>query len=373
MQLTSKIERLLFETPTWKFLAVIFTLCVVKTGVWWYPNPLALWAMAQNPFASPFTQPDEHYLMWNWLGPWLAWLIGATSMTTLFLFFLACALGFVALFARVVLVQLPREQARTALVLFALLPVSTTALFWVGQDGLTLLLLMAALAFPGMPLVTLATGVLLGLQHFEQGFFAAAGLGVAALLGRRGGVTLPYGLRFCLLLAGGAVLGKLGLVVLFRHYEIHVNSGRMYWLRNHLGMMLAAFFLHLQGIAWTLLGTAWLAVARFARLGRRSLPFFVALGCLFLLAAITADHTRVLAAVTFPLLMACWLLNQEFLASISRRETALLFGVWLLLPMTWVWVGVSKWSLFPYDVAWLLHQAFGWFALPDSLFAWPFQ
>nr|WP_314544090.1 hypothetical protein [uncultured Massilia sp.] len=372
MHLTKKIEHLLFETPTWKLLAVVFTLCLVKTGIWWYPNPLALWAMAQDPFASPFTQPDEHYLMWNWLGPWLAWLVGATSMTKLFLFFLACAVGFVALFARVALVQLPREQARTAIVLFALLPVSTTAFFWVGQDGLTLLLLMAALAFPAVPLATLALGVLLGLQHFEQAFFAAAGLGAAVCLGRRQGVAPAYGLRFCLLLALGAVAGKLGLVYLFKHYEIHVNSGRMYWLRNHAGMMLSAFFLHLHGIAWSLLGVGWLAAARFADAGRKSLPFFLALGGLFLLAAVTADQTRVLATVTFPLIVAYWLLNPGFLSTIARRETALLFGLWIVVPVSWVWSGLPRWSLFPYDVAWVLHQAFGWFALPENLFAWPF-
>lgn len=372
MHLTKKIEHLLFETPTWKLLAVVFALCIVKTGIWWYPNPLALWAMAQDPFASPFTQPDEHYLMWNWLGPWLAWLVGATSMTKLFLFFLACAVAFDALFVRLALAHLPREQARTAIVLFALLPVSTTGFFWVGQDGLTLLLLMAALAFPAVPLATFAIGVLLGLQHFEQGFVASAGLGAAVFLSRRQGVTLPYGLRFCLLLWLGVVAGKLGLVWLFKHHEIHVNSGRMYWFRTHWGMILSGSFLHLHTVVWSLLGVAWLAAARFAEWGRRSLPFFAVLAGLFVVGALTADQTRVMAAVSLPLLMAYWLLNPDFLATLSRRETALLFGAWLLVPIGWTWTGEPKWSLFPYDVAWVLHQAFGWFTLPENLFAWPF-
>jgi hypothetical protein len=372
MQFTRKIEQLLFESPTWKLLAVVSALWLVKTGIWVYPNPLALWAMAQNPFASPFTNPDEHYLMWSWLGPWLAWLAGATTMTKLFALYLAYSAAFTFLFVRVALASLPRELARTAIVLFAVLPVSTTAYFWVGQDSLTLLLIMTALAFPSAPLVTAVAGVLLGMQHFEQGFFAAAGLCAAVFLNRRQGYPLPYGLKFCLLLVGATVTGKLALVGLFRHYDIHVNSGRMYWLRQHLGLLLSSFFLHVQGIVWSVLGLGWLAAARFADWGRRSLPFFLVLGGLCLLAAVSGDQTRVVAIVSFPLVTAYWLLNPDFLSRLGRREVALLFGLWVVMPMSWVWMGAPKWSLFSYDVAYVLHQAFGWFALPERLAAWPF-
>jgi hypothetical protein len=41
--------------------------------------------------------------------------------------------------------------------------------------------------------------------------------------------------------------------------------------------------------------------------------------------------------------------------------------------MSWIWIGAPKWSLFPYDVAYVLHRAFGWFTLPENLAAWPFQ
>jgi hypothetical protein len=373
MQVTKKVEQVLFESSTWKLLAVVFGLWLVKTGIWTYPNPRAVWAMAMNPFASPFTNPDEEYLMWSWLGPWLAWLTGATTMTRLFLLSLAQAAAFTFLFVRLALVSLPRDQARTAIVLFAVLPVSTTAYYWVGYDSLTLLLMMAALAFPATPLVTLGAGLLLGMQHFEQGFFGAAGLSAAVFMSRRQGYALPYGLKFCLLLAAAIVAGKLALVGLFHHYGIHVNSGRMYWVREHFGEMVSNFFLHAQVIAWSVLGLGWLAAARFADWGRRSLPFFLVLGGLSLLAVVTADQTRVVAIVSFPLLMAYWLRNPDFLSRLGRREVAQVFLLWAVLPMSWIWIGAPKWSLFPYDVAYVLHQAFGWFALPGNLAAWPFQ
>lgn len=373
MEVTARIEKFLFESKPWKLLAVVFGLCLVKTGIWYYPNPNALFAMAQNPFANPYTNPDEHYMMWSWLGSWLPWLIGARTLETLFVFYLALALAFSALFVRIAFATLPRDAARSAIVLFAVLPVSTTAYFWVGPDALTLLLMMIALAFPAQPAVTLAAGVLIGMQHFEQGFFGAASLAAAVFLGRRLGYPSRYGPKFCLLLLLGAVAGKLALVGLFRHYGIHVNSGRMYWLRHHLDLVVSVFLLHFQHILWSVLGLGWLAALRFADWGRRSLPFFLMLGAACLLAAISGDQTRVIAIVTFPLVTACWLLNPDFLGRIARRETALLFALWVVVPLDWVWMGATKGSLFPYDVAYVLHHAFGWFALPDNLAAWPFR
>lgn len=370
---TKKVEHFLFEAPAWKLLAVICALWLLKTGIWCYPNPDALWAMARNPFANPFANPDEEYVMWSWLGAWLAWVAGAATMAKQFALALAYAVAFTFLFVRAAFNSLPREQARSAIVLFAMLPVSTTAYYWVGYDSLTLLLMMAALAFPAMPLVTLAAGLLLGMQHFEQGFMGAAGLYAAVFLSRRQGYPLAYGLKFCLLLAGAIVAGKLALVGLFRHYGIHVHSGRMVWVHEHLGEMVSNFFLHAHVIVWSLLGLGWLAAVRFADSGRRSLPFFLVLGGLSLLAVVTADQTRVVAIVTFPLLMAYWLRNPDFLSRLGRREVALVFMLWAVMPMSWVWIGQPKWSMFPYDVAYVLHQAFGWFTLPDNLALWPFQ
>lgn len=381
MEVTARIERFLFDARPWKLLVVVFLLCLVKTGIWTYPNPNALFAMAQDPFANPFTNPDEHYMMWSWLGVWVAWLIGATSLHSLFVYYLLLAVAFTCLFVRIAFATLPRELARTAIVLFAVLPVSTTAYFWVGQDALTLLLMMTALAFPAAPAVTLAAGVLLGMQHFEQGFFGAAALSLAVFLNRRQRqplphslpYSLPYSLRFCLLFLLATVAGKLVLVGLFRHYGLHVNSGRMYWLRHHLDIVLWASVLHIQTILWSVLGLGWIVALRFLDWGRRSVPFFVALGGACLLALVSGDQTRVIAIVTFPLVTAYWLLNPEFLARIGRREVALLFALWVVVPVNWVWMGMAKWSVFPYDVVYVLHRAFGWFSLPERLSSWPFS
>lgn len=97
-----------------------------------------------------------------------------------FIFHLGFSIAFTALFIKLVFSRLPERSTRIALILFALLLVSATTYFWVGSDSLTLLLLLLllllALSFPHSILMTLAIGIMLGMQHFEQAFFAVGGL-----------------------------------------------------------------------------------------------------------------------------------------------------------------------------------------------------
>lgn len=373
MNAVSKLEQFIFEAKAWKLIVVLALLSLFKTGIWQIPIMHASQAIAQNPFVNPFEQiPDAHYVFWSWLGPFLAWLVGATGTWQFFVFHLLFSMAFTVLFVKIAFDNLPQELARKSLILFCVLPVSATAYFWVSYDSITLFLMMLALAFPRSLPLTALVGVLVGMQHFEQGFFAAGGLLFATAISHRQGYFLRYSWKFCLALLLGIIAGKLVLVGIFNHYDIKVNSGRMHWLRDHLGFLLNLFFFHVHGILWSVLGLGWLAALRFSDWGKRAIPFFVTLAGLCLLLPISGDQTRVLAIVTFPLVTAYWLLNQDFLGTVGRREFAWLFAAWAMMPWAWVWDGEPKWSAFPYDVALVLHHLFGWFALPADLGRWPF-
>jgi len=67
-----------------------------------------------------------------------------------------------------------------------------------------------------------------------------------------------------------------------------------------------------------------------------------------------------------------WFFNERFLKMLSRKEVALAFLVWAMMPWHWVFVGQPKWSAFPYDLAYLLNTLFGWFDMPANLESWPF-
>ncbi|VXC06812.1 hypothetical protein [Massilia sp. 9I] len=373
MNAVSKLEQFIFEAKAWKLLLVLGLLTLFKTGIWYIPIMHASLAIAQNPFVNPFAaDPNAHYVFWSWLGPYLAWLVGATGKLSFFLFHLVFSFAFTLLFVKIAFDNLPQELARKSVILFSVLPVSATAYFWVCYDSITLFLIMLALAFPQRLLIASIVGVLVGMQHFEQGFFGAGGLLFALLLSQRQGYFLRYSWKFALALLIGIIVGKLVLVGIFRHYEVQVNSGRMHWLRDHLGFLFNLFIYHVHGIFWSVLGLGWAVALRFTDWGRKSIPFFLTLAGLCLLLPISGDQTRVLAIVSFPLITAYWLLNQDFLGKVGRHETAWLFIIWAMMPWSWVWDGEPKWSAFPYDVAFVLHHLFGWFEIPADPSRWPF-
>jgi hypothetical protein len=376
MNVLLRLEQFLFNSPVWKLVMLILLVMLFKTGIWYIPNLEMSLAVALNPFANPFTDPNAQYLLWNWLSPFITWLLGIKAFWAFFLLHLGFAVAFTALFMRLAFTRLPEREARVALILFALLPVSATAYFWTGPDSLTLLLLL--LVVGEIPLdhpftkerlkaiLFFSLGILLGMQHFEQALFAAGGLLLALLLDRK-----PF--IYPLMLLAGIGAGKLALTSIFSHLGITtVNSGRTFWLWGHLDLLLGAFFFHPHQVLWSVLGVGWLVALKYTDQGKQSLPFFLALAGLLLLLLVSADQTRVLAIITFPLLAIYWLFNRDFLAQLTNQQVTGLFLLWMLIPWGWVWIGEPRSSTLPYDIVWLMNITFGWFDVPTNPALWPF-
>ena len=356
-----RIESWILRSARWKFIATVCLLALLKTGIGLMPNLSKSQAVAQNPFVNPFTDGFDHYLYWNWLGPFVAWAIGARGTLAFDLLHVAFTFAFTALFVVTAFRVLPDRSARIALVLFAAIPASSTAYRWVGMDSITLFLMMAALAFPMRTLVTLAIGLALGMQHFEQGFVAAGALLFLLVVGLRFDPASPvakrYPLRFAIAMLVGTIAGKVVLVALFRHNDVVVNSGRLYWVGSHLVSTIVQFWLGAPGILWSVLAVGWLAALHHAAEGRRAVPFFATLFALMLLLPVVEDQTRVIAIVTFPLIVACWLLNDAFLARIRDVEVAVFALLWVLVPWAWIQHGLPLWSVFPQDVLFFFEAA----------------
>lgn len=374
VSILKKVETLVFESAAWKLILATFLISFFKTGIWYIPNIEFSRLIAQNPFANPFSDPNAHYLFWNWLGPFIAWALGAKSKWAFFMLHFAFSLAFSLLFIKIIFSRLPEKIARSSFVIFSILPVSATAYFWVGTDSITLFLMLLAFAYPEYIVVTLLSGLALGMQHFEQGFFAAAGLLFATLLSRKHGDDVGVSIKFCGALLLGIVAGKLILFGIFRYHSIEINSGRIHWLREHVRLLLSQFFFHFHYIVWSVLGLGWLVALRFIDSSERgkTTPFFVALLGLCLLLPVSGDQTRVLAIITFPLITAYWLLNKSFLEKITEKEISLVFLTWAIMPWGWVWEGDPKWSVLPYDLAYILHRLWGWFDIPENPALWPF-
>ncbi len=371
MKVLSKIEGFIFQAPAWKLITVVLGLMFFKTGLWYMPNIGASHLVAQNPFVNPLQDPNAHYIYWTWLAPFLAWCVRARSFWRFtFLHFLFVA-AFTALFIKIIFSRLSDRAARTSLVIFALLPVSATAYYWVGMDGLTLLLMLLILSFHRLSVAAFCLGTALGMQHFEQGFFAFAGV-LAAFIAAGGGLPIGFSLIWGLMVLIGVVAGKCVLVALFHFFHVTVNAGRTYWLMGHLDSLLKQFIFHVHVVFWSVLGLGWVILVSYAERGKRALPFLVPfLGLLVFLLPISEDQTRVLSIVTFPLVFIFWLLNQEFLDSLDERFVAWLAFLWIIVPWAWVWQGVPRWSIFPFNMVYLL-KPLGLISVPADATSWPF-
>lgn len=368
------LERLIFGAPLWAFVAALAALAFVRTGIWYIPNIVHSQTLALNPFANPLADPKAHYIVWSWLGSFLAWALGANDPLAFYLLHLGFSLAFIALMVTLCLRELPRDEGRIALIAFFALPASTTALFWVSYDSLTLLLMALALATRRWRLAPLVCGIGLGMQNFEQGALSMAILFVALALRGHTWAPLSAGPLFALRVLGGAVLGKLALYAIFYLAGIHLNSGRLYYLQSEIAQFVAKAALHAHVVIWSTLGAGWLIAVRYADLGRRSLPFFLALAGAVAVTAISDDQTRVVAIVAFPLVALHWLLDRGFLSAVTRQQAAILLLVFLLVPWTWTWGGKPMWSVFPYDVAYVLNAITGWPPLSRELLPlWPFR
>ncbi len=372
MRVIDAIERFIYQSKPSRLIAIVLAVSFFKTGFWYIPNIQASWIISRDPFRNPFPDlPNFHYLVTSWLSLFLAWCLHIRNQHSFVYFHLLFSIAFTCIFIAFVWRQFEDRDARTSLVLFLAFPVSTTAYFNIGMDSVTVFLMLLMLLVRRRPWLALPIGVLLGMQHFEQGGVAFGALLAAWLVTFVLKTESQYSIQWATASLLGVILGKIVLLIIFSHFGIHLNSGRLYMALTFKGQYASWFYYHSQYILWSVFGVGWIAVVKYAERGKAAVHFFVALCGLLLLLPIVGDETRVLCIVTFPLVAACLLLNPGFLRSLNGRFVAAIFGLWLLVPYPWVLAAKPLVSMFPYNLAYFLHQHFGWFNVPMNDPMWP--
>ncbi len=371
MLLIDAAAKVVFDWRRRNFLLLVFAAMLVKTGIWHIPNINDAIVYSRNPFVVPFDDPLKQYLLTNWLSPFLAWVIGATSDAGFALLHLVFAIGFTTLFTWLCFQRFAEREARIAMVIFASLPASATAYFWVGMDGLTLLLMLAVVASDRRPWIAGLFGVALGLQHFEQGFVGLSVLLFAVMVAIRLGHDDVYSWRAAAAAWLGVVIGKIALVLIFWRAGMVVAPGRLVHrqLADDAGTVLVPH-------TGRVLGGAWPRLVRrgpLCRPGSRQHPLLSRPVRVMPLLMFVGDQTRVLAIVTFPLLFAFWLNQRSFLEEITRLQRAAcscLDGD----PVDRGLGGLPKWSALPYGIAYAIGKLTTWYELPTvDIGDWPFR
>ncbi len=226
-----------------------------------------------------------------------------------------------------------RLGARTGLVaggILVLSPITAVLLLWIGMydafSVLTWVLLLMTLdrRAPWQ----FAAAVLAGVQNFEQ---VLVGLLMLLLVPR-----LPARMGFrpqAMWLLAGAVAGRIALELYFRSVGATPGGRATFLSWDTLSSLLASTAANGPLVLWSALAGLWgfaiaALLASWAGWSRRErLQLVLALGGWVLACAITADHTRVLAMTSFPLVV----IGVMALADGHRDLRAL-----VRLPQTWM-------------------------------------
>ncbi len=294
-------------------LAGLLAVCTAVIGwVLWRTGPgkvpyLDMFESTARTWPNSPLPADGQYILRQSLGQLIYHLLPVHGENVFLGLHVLCLLGSAALLATWLCRRLGASRGAIAAMIVFLAPVTTVLLLWVGMyDAFSVLAWVAVLISMDHRVGwQLAAGVLAGLQNFEQ---VAVGLLLVALLPQLAGAARLRP-RVAYLL-GGAVLGKIVLEAYLR--GVGAGSGsRLSWLERWdvfsglLGsasgtapLLLWSALAGLWGFAFKALHESWGGWSPQLR-GK----LVLAAGLWFGTSALSADHTRLLAMTSDPLVV----------------------------------------------------------------------
>jgi len=301
--------------------------------------------------------------------------MGTVSFSSFFLLHLGFTLAASCGFAWLAGLRLPDAEARLALWLYASLPVAGSIYYWLGMDGLIHGLMILAVLRPKSMAWGLGAGLLLGMQHFESGLVGYSALAVAHFLATRLKAESPVDPRWLFGILAGLFLGRALLVVWFNYHDFEIGSGRTAWMLEHLEGMVLSVLKRPHLVLWGVFGGGWFMVAALCGAGavRDRVALLVPLGGLLGLVFFVADTTRVMANVTFPLLLSSVLINERVLRRLRATWALPMARASLLIPLIFVVGGTASYSVIYHDFLWLQHALTGAPELPGRWWDWPWR
>jgi len=320
-----------------RFLPVLATLGISllvlwRTGPGKVPGPEGFEAVARTWPHMPLP-PEGAYVLRQGLGQALYHASGLVGTGHFLAFHIVTLLVAGGLLSGWMLRRLGVQRGTIAVCLLLLSPVTAVLLEWIGiYDSFSVLVwVLMLLTLRGRWWLQLAVAVLLGVQNFEQSVVSIVLLALLPEAGR------PLGLRArpAALLAGTFV-GKVVLELYLRAEDASSGS-RAAFLENPelLHFVLKTFAQLAPIIVFTVLGALWIPVvhrlpAVWAAATRSfRLRVLAAAAVVLGIGILSADHTRVMVLITFPLVVVlCMRLaaaEDNVRDWLRRRET------WLLL------------------------------------------
>lgn len=323
------------------FTLFFFLVITFNSGVWPMPNIHAQWMVSQNLTSVPFTDPNAHYLYSNYFMPALFGFLGGDSLVGYLIYSLATSFLFIFLIIYWFLTYHRKKVALTESKIFLLLsfPFTFIPFYWVGMDGMTLLLMAAVMISFKWTYWPLFFGYLLGLQHFEQGVLAFSLLGGSILLYFlvHKNKNIVGDIWRVLALGVTIALGKITLFIFFDVAGVELKGDRYSYLIDNIQLFYTMWENSWPYIIWSLLSCSWFIIFKRAR---AHWPLFVAITFAFLLLMLVGDQTRVGAIIIFPSIFYWILRDKKLWSSLRLRDVIFVSILSLTVPVVVVWGNV---------------------------------
>ncbi len=335
---------------SWLVIMLAFVIVIGKTGFWPMPNLGAQFTVSQNLTHNPFPNPDGHYIFTNYLQPALFYILGGCKLVSYAIYASAITVAFFLLF---LLWFIKFHGKGVALDQFKVLgavtfPVFMVPFYWIGMDGMALLLMLVVMIrFSSRWAIVL--GAVLAWQHFEQGIAAFALLAgtliVHFLLFRN--TASAIALKKTALVVLGLILGRILLFGWFHIAGIELSGDRLTLVQKYFDTFVAQWKTGWLYIVWSLLGVGWLVVISKIR---HLWPLCVAAVFVFGFVAVTGDQTRIGSIILFPTLFYWVMMDKELWKELDLKWVMVPIVLYLILPVVYVWGGYPYGSLWKHDI-----------------------
>jgi hypothetical protein len=328
-------------------LLVIFLLFIIigNSGIWYMPNISTQFSVSQ----SLMIAPGANYIFTNYLEPLIFWIFGGKTLNQYLVYTLIMTIAFFVIFVlwfvKYHKIIIDINYKILSIIIF---PVFMVPFYWIGMDGMTLLLMLLAMIYYHSRWgVTFA--VLLGTQHFEQGlvsFLLLLGTLTIYKILSKNDISWHDAKKSTYLIMG-VILGKLILFAWFNIAGIDVLGTRSSYLENNLSRLVNQWLVSWPYILFSLFGIGWILILKHIK---TTYPLVLASIVAFIFIMVVEDQTRVGTIILFPSLFYWVFMNIKILNEITLKYTIVTLAFYLLLPVVYVWVGHPYGSLLKYNL-----------------------
>lgn len=323
------------ERPIWYLTAAAIALHVIVFGAGLRPDMLWIEALMDDPWSIPpwlSVQSTDQSSPLMWL---VGDLVGIRSHNAYVVLFAVFTVGCVLLSAYAVARWVSDFAGRVFVAAWYASPVAAIQFAWLGKpDPGTML--AAVLVTVGPRWASVAGGMMLGFNHFEQGVFIV----LAAAVVRRYLVNVP-GRNTAAAMVGGLLVGRVLLHLYHGVAGVETTSRIDYVLDRGPGVFIEGWLPHTPALIFGVFGVLWVPILLMSRglEQRQRVALWAVFAAVTLPVLITFDVTRVHSLVTFPIAVAAVV----HFAQAEHRETVRRWVPWFLVAATFVPV-VNVWG-----------------------------